>query len=233
MRKLLFLASMLIVAFIAIEISSVKYAQNKLENMIYENYENVSDCTVRINSFPFMVSVAKGSIDDIKISTVIKDASTGIDVSGHFRIRGMSIKSSDLLTGNINITDIKNLSARADIEESELKKLSLDNVNDINIGENGVEAHLEIGDAVISVMFHLTIMKTNPGISLTFRPVDAYDLNNASFLAGTKHADGSVTIGVSGIPDFVIPESVVLKSKRIELTLDSNALIEELIDLQQ
>ena len=118
MRKILFSVIVLLALLLAAEVGVTILSQNGLEKAISSQYELPSSLRVSINSFPFLLSLARNHLAELQLTwedeldyQVEEGALESMHYSGCVSLYDVELNMPSLLTGKLDVRDVSRMEA--------------------------------------------------------------------------------------------------------------------------
>jgi hypothetical protein len=185
LRKILFSAMALIVLLLAAEVGVTLLSQHGMEKALRSQYELPESLEVSINSFPFLLSLARNHLGELQLSW---DGELGYSPEegrteympyvGRVNLYDVKISMPLLLRGRLEIRDISRVKAEISIDD--------DAINEV-FGSPG-DGFLIDDDKIYRIKGGEKIqykVKTSKGTTLVIEPLNGY-ISDSGFTENTE-----------------------------------------------
>jgi hypothetical protein len=127
MRKILFSVIILVALLLAAEVGITLLSQHGMEKALSAQYELPPSLEVSINSFPYLVSLARNHLSELQLNwngavqyQVEEGTAANIPYTGRVNLYDVELNMASLLTGKLEIRKISRLKAFIYLDTAEL-----------------------------------------------------------------------------------------------------------------
>ena len=197
MRKILFSVIVLLALLLAAEVGVTLLSQKGLERAMRSQYELPESLEVSINSFPFLLSLARNHLAELRFSwegeieyMVEEGMLASMPYSGWISIYDVELNMPSLLRGRLEVRDVSRLEGAITAEVS--------SINDgIGITEGGFyveDGRLYAGEGNEKTRFKVKVLDSR---TVAIGPYNAYTGTEGT---GTKPDSQVYTVTINALP---------------------------------